>query len=188
MLALSGRGLAPGMMIQVSATASTNTVSATTMTVVQRRLFISASFEIHQRNAIGLEQRADPRLFARQHALELLAAGAIAFAHSHGYGITKGQWRETRRVRHRRHRQWYRRTLREIAAQRTPHGGDVDAPLSQRLEQALRRIGPGIVAINHEAADVIDDALLAQRQFRRRVVGSDQVYSDPEHPQPRIGQ
>jgi len=77
---------------------------------------------------------------------------------------------------------------RKIAAQRSPYDRDIDTAAYHCLDQARGRIGLRIIAIDHEATDVIDDAFLTECELGRCVVAADQVHADFKLTQSRIGQ
>src|SRR6185437_14817050 len=141
------------------------TISTTTMTTpmaatIQRNLSMSASFDVHERNAETHENAADRGLLARDDRIQLLFQ-RIALAHPHRDRELELERREARRAGHRRDLERHRRGFREISAERPPHGRDIDVLLFDRLDQARWRVGLVEILLDHIAANVVDDAFLA---------------------------
>lgn len=123
-------------------------------------------------------------------AIQPVAQAVVAFAYAHCNGELELLRRKALIVPDRLNRQRHRRALREIAGQRTPGCGDIDVAVLDRLDQARRRIDLTIVAIDRVAADIVDDALFAERLRGRRIVAviADQMHADHKLMQARIEQ
>ena len=78
--------------------------------------------------------------------------------------------------------------LGEVAGERSPGDGDVDLACRDRLDDARRRVGNRVVAIDGIAAQLAYDAAMAKRMDRRRVgaVVADELDADPQIAQPRV--
>src|SRR5579884_494951 len=125
---------------------------------------------------------------ASKGAVDIGGELVVAFADADGDLILELKRLEIGSIRDRLDRQRYGAVAAEIAGERTPYGGDVDRAVLDRLDDAGRRIGLPVVAVNRIADEIGDHALLAERVRRRRVVAvvADQLHADGKMFQARV--
>ena len=77
---------------------------------------------------------------------------------------------------------------REVTGQRAPDHRDIEPTVSDVIDDQPRRTVQRIVAVQHVAAYVVDDAASAQRMRRRRVgeIVTDHLHADRQRPQARV--